>query len=79
MLRSQKVDLTFLILFSYFYSLFDLFFFILFLRLRLGLEQQGHAVTQQVTSEGRKSHDKWKGIESSRRNDIILHVIYMVV
>ena len=31
-----------------------------FLGLRLGLEWQDHAVTQQVTSGGGKSHDKWK-------------------
>jgi len=44
----QEVDLTFLIFFSYFYFIFDLFSFILFLELEL--EGQDHAVTQQVTS-----------------------------
>jgi len=48
MSRIQEVDLTFLIFFSYFYFIFDLFFFILFLE--LGLEGQDHAVIQQVTS-----------------------------
>ena len=46
--RMQEVNLTFLIFFSYFYFLFNLFFFILFLE--LGLEEQDHAITQQVTS-----------------------------
>ena len=45
--RMQEVDLTFLIFFSYFYFLFDLFSFILFLE--LGLEGQDHAVIQQIT------------------------------
>ena len=35
---SQGVDLAFLIFFSHFYFLFDLFSFILFLELGLGLE-----------------------------------------
>ena len=43
----QEVDLTFLIFFSHFYFLFDLFSFILFLE--LGLEGQDHAVIQQIT------------------------------
>jgi len=38
MSRMQEVDLTFLIFFSHFYFLFDLFSFILFLELELGLE-----------------------------------------
>jgi len=37
-LRSQEMDLVFLIFFSYFYFIFDLFFFIPFLELRLRLE-----------------------------------------
>jgi len=45
--RTKKVDL----IFSYFYFIFDLFSFILFLELGLGLESQDHAVTQQVTSD----------------------------
>jgi len=44
----QEVDLIFLIFFSYFYFIFDLFSFILFLE--PGLEEQDHTVTQQVTS-----------------------------
>jgi len=47
--RIQEVDLTFLIFFSYFYFLFDLFSFILFLE--PGLEGQDHTVTQHVTSD----------------------------
>ena len=35
----QEVDLTFLIFLSHFYFLFDLFSFILFLELGLGLER----------------------------------------
>ena len=42
--RTQEVDLTFLIFFSYFYFIFLILF------LELGLEEQDHAVTQQVTS-----------------------------
>jgi len=49
MSRMQEVDLTFLILFSYFYFSFDLFSFILFLE--PGLEGQDYTVTQQVTSD----------------------------
>ena len=49
MSRTQEVDLTFLIFFSYF--CFDLLSFILFLELGLGLEGQDHAVAQQVTSD----------------------------
>ena len=41
--RTQEVDLTFLIFFSYFYFLLDLLSFILFLELGLELD---HAVTQ---------------------------------
>ena len=33
--RSQEVDLTFLIFFSYIYFIFDLFFIFLFLELRV--------------------------------------------
>ena len=36
---------------TYFFFLFDLFSFILFLELGLGLEWRDHAVTQQVTSD----------------------------
>ena len=49
MSRIQEADLTFFILFSHFYLLFNLFSFILFLD--LGLEWQDYAVTQQVTSD----------------------------
>ena len=47
--RMQEVDLTFLIFFSYFYFLSNIFFSILFLE--PGLEGQDHTVTQQVTSD----------------------------
>jgi len=47
--RMKEVDLNFSIFFSHFYFLFDLFYFILFLELGLGLEWQDHAVMQQVT------------------------------
>ena len=50
MLRMQEVDLTFLIFFSHFYFLFNLFSFILFLE--PVLEGQDHTITQQVTSGG---------------------------
>ena len=36
--RTKEVDLIFSIFFSYFFFLFDLFSFILFLKLGLGLE-----------------------------------------
>ena len=49
--RFQEVNLAFLILFSYFDFIFDLFFFILFLELGLGVGERNHAVTQQVTSD----------------------------
>ena len=47
MSRLQEVDLVFPIFFSHFYFIFDLFFFILFLELGLGLEAMrlcGHTV-----------------------------------
>ena len=54
LLRMKEVDLIFsyfLIFFSHFYFIFDLFPFILFLELGLGLEWQDHTITQQVTSD----------------------------
>ena len=69
MSRTKKVDLIFFLFSFLIYFLFDLFSFILFLELRLGLECQDHAVTQQVTSEDtdHKSHDVEKDVEGSRR------------
>ena len=67
--RTKKVDLTFFsIFFSYLFS-FDLFSFILFLELGLGLEWQDHAVTQHVTSDdtGHKSHNTEKDVKGSGR------------
>jgi len=63
MSRMKEVNLTF----SYF--LFNLFSFILFLELGLGLEGLDHAVTQQVTSYDMvtKSHDIWKDVKGSER------------
>jgi len=77
---SQEVDLVFLIFFSHFYFLFNLFSFILFLELELGLEWQDHAVTQQVTSRwhSHKLHDTWKDIKHSGRNNVIQYMICML-
>ena len=47
----QEQKKHFSIFFSHFYFLFDLFSFILFLKLGLGLERQDHTVTQKVTSD----------------------------
>ena len=62
MSRTKKVDLIFFLFPFLTYFLFDLFSFILFLGLGLGLERQDHAVTQQVTS-----HDAGKNVEGSGR------------
>jgi len=51
MSRLQEVDLDFLIFFSHFYFIFDLFSFILFLELGLGLEWWDYAVIQHITSD----------------------------
>jgi len=59
MLGSQEVDLAFLIFFSHFYFLFDLFFFILFLELGLGLEWQDHAVAIAGHIKMTWSQDIW--------------------
>ena len=69
MSRIKKVDLTVFLFPFLTYFLFDLFSFILFLGLGLGLERQDHAVTQQVTSDdtGHKSHDAGKNVEGSGR------------
>jgi len=48
---------TLIIFFSYFYFLFNLFSFILFLELGLGLKQR----------DSHKSHDVWKNIKDSER------------
>ncbi len=73
--RMKEVDLPFL--FS-FYFIFDLFSFILFLELGLGIEWQDHTVTHQ------SYHMTWSQvtwhIERHRRfwkNDIIQCVIHM--
>jgi len=47
--KNGRSRLNIFILLAYFYFIFDLVSLIPFLELELGLEQQGHMVTQQVT------------------------------
>jgi len=73
MSRIKEVDLTFLILFSHFYFLFNLSPFILFLRTRI------RETRSYCHPADHKPHDVWKDVEPSRRSDIIQRVIYMVI
>jgi len=49
--KNRRSGLNIFILLPYFYFIFDLVSLIPLLELGLGLEQQGHVVTQQVTSD----------------------------
>ena len=72
----SRLNLSYLLLFFLFF--FDLFFFILFLEQEIRRTRSRGYIAGHTRGHGHKSHDIWKDVECSGRNNVILCVMSQV-